>query len=367
MESVCCIILIMSQHLKKLVESVINDFDIAMTTGYAGYLASDLLYAATNYVPAVNETVAVDFAHMYSHLGKRSLLIMKNAGLNEAFLPIVNSCVLGTCAGMVFWITDDLAVKGSEMAQDSTALIKLMGIKPLKPKNLNQLYSLTRDAFVTSEKRKIPQIILIKESLFDSNFSGERKTLKNTNVESKELKVPHMKTAQSFIDSYSKRRQVRTSLLPRVKTEGPVSKFSSDLYKDLFAEIGKAQFGIVVGDFGTYTLAPNSPVKYGLHYGASIASGIAAAQVGKNTLVLVGEGGLTSGFESLFELLRKKVSLKIILIENGGISKTENVGVDLANLLGQLGIEIEVFYSKDLSGLSEKLSEIGLKVFVVRY
>ncbi len=357
----------MSEHLKKLVDSVVSDFDVAMTTGYAGYLASDLLYSAINYIPAVNETVAVDFAHMYSYLGKRSLLIMKNAGLNEAFLPIVNSCVLGTNAGMVIWITDDLAVKGSEMAQDSTSLIKLMGIKPLKPKNLNQLYVLTRKAFTISEKRNIPQVVLIKESLFNSNFSCERKALKNTSVESKELKVLHMKTAQSFIDSYSKRRQIRTPLLPRVKTEGPVSKFSSDIYKDLFVEIDKAQFDLVVGDFGTYTLAPNSPVRYGLHYGASIASGIAASKIGKKTLVLVGEGGLTSGFESIFELLRKKVDFKIILIENGGISKTEDVGVDLSNMLGQLGIVKEVLDSKGLHGLSKKLQEAGRKVFIVRY
>lgn len=357
----------MNERLKKLVDSVISDFDIAMTTGYAGYLASDLLYSATNYIPAVNETVAVDFAHMYSYLGKRSLLIMKNAGLNEAFLPIVNSCVLGTNAGMVFWVTDDLAVKGSEMAQDSASLIKLMGIKPLKPKNLNQLYTLTRKAFTISEKRNIPQVILIKESLFNSNFSCERKALKNASIESKELKVLHMKTAQSFIDSYGKRRQIRTPLLPRVKTEGPVSKFSSNIYKDLFAEIDKAGFDLVAGDFGTYTLAPNSPVRYGLHYGASIASGIAASLIGKNVVVLVGEGGLTSGFQSIFELLRKKVDFKIILIENGGISKTENVGVDLGNLFGQLGIEREIFDSKDLNSLSKKLQEVGLKVFVVKY
>lgn len=356
----------MSEHLKKLVDSVIFDFDVSMTTGYAGYLASDLLYSATNYIPAVNETVAVDFAHMYSYLGKRSLIIMKNAGLNEAFLPIVNSCVIGTNAGMVLWVTDDLAVKGSEMAQDSTSLIKLMGIKPLKPKNLNQLYALTRKAFITSEKRNIPQVVLIKEGLFNSDFSCERKALKNTSVESKELKVLHMKTAQSFIDSYSKRRQTRTPLLPKVKTEGPVSKFNSDVYKDLFAEINKAQFDLVVGDFGTYTLAPDSPVKYGLHYGASIASGIAASLIGKKTLVLVGEGGLTSGFESIFELLRKKVDLKIILIENGGISKTEDVGVDLGNMLGQLGIEKEILDSKEIIGLKDKLQETGLKVFVVK-
>lgn len=357
----------MAQHLSKLVDSIVSDFDVAITTGYAGYLASDLLYSATNYIPAVNETVAVDFAHMYSYLGKRSLIVMKNAGLNEAFLPIVNSCVLGTNAGMVFWITDDLAVKGSEMAQDSTSLIRLMGIKPLKPKNLNQLYFLTRKAFIASEKRNIPQVILIKESLFDSNFSCERKALKNASVESKELKVLHMKTAQFFIDSYSKRRQTRTPLLPRVKTEGPISKFSSDIYKDLFTEIDQAQFDIVIGDFGTYTLAPDSPVRYGLHYGASIASGMAASLIGKKVVVLVGEGGLTSGFESIFELLRKKVDFKIILIENGGISKTENVGVDLGNLFGQLGTEREIFNSKDLNGLSKKLQEVGLKVFVVRF
>ncbi|MEK7166186.1 MAG: hypothetical protein AAB874_05265, partial [Patescibacteria group bacterium] len=58
-------------------------FDISITTGYSGYLASDMLYSAKNYVPAINETVAIDFAHIHSYLGKRSLTIMKNAGLGR--------------------------------------------------------------------------------------------------------------------------------------------------------------------------------------------------------------------------------------------------------------------------------------------
>lgn len=355
-------------EIKGFIEAVIKDFNISITTGYAGYLASDILYSAPNYVSAVNETVAVDFAHVHSYLGKRSLVVMKNAGLNESLLPIINSCILGTNAGMVLWVIDDLLAEASEIAQDSSKLIKTIGIKPVRPKNWKQLYQYTRKAYEVSETRKIPQIIIINNNLFGSPIEYIASPLTDVNIPSKSMSVLHPNISKGYIDIYNKHRQTVTSMFPKIKEKTAFTgKLNTTVYSDLFKSIPRDEFDIVIGDFGTYTLAEGSVIRYGLHYGSAIACGIGAEITGMKPLVFVGEGGLTSGFESVIELVRKKTNMKIILIENGGISKQEDIGFDICEMLKNLKIPVEKVLSTEVSRLPELMKRDGLLVVSVQY
>ena len=355
-------------EIKDFLNSVLKDFNISITTGYAGYLASDILYSAHNYVSAVNETVAVDFAHIHSYLGKRSLIIMKNAGLNEALLPIINSCILGTNAGMVMWVIDDLLAEGSEIAQNSIGLIKTIGIKPLRPKSWKQLYEYTRKAYQISESRKIPQIVLINNNLFNSKIEFVSNLLDDRNIPLKAISVLHPNISKTYIDIYNKHRQTRTSMFPKIQEKKMFTgKLNTGLYADLYKSIPKNEFGIVIGDFGTYTLAEGSIVQYGLHYSSAIACGVGAELAGKKPLVFVGEGGLTSGFESMIELIRKRTNLKIILIENGGISKQEHLGFDLSETLNSLKIPVIKISNMEVSKIADLLKKDGLLVVSVQY
>lgn len=355
-------------QLKDFTHAITKDFNVAITTGYAGFMAADILYSTENYVPAVNETVAVDFAHMYSYNGKRSLVIMKNAGLNQSLLPIVNSCVLGTNAGMVIWVIDDLLAEASEIAQDSVLLVKTIGIRPLRPKNWKQLYEYTRKAYEISESRKIPQIIILNNGLFHSRMEFTSRALKDSNSPSQTISVLHPNISKRYLDLYNKHRQTRTGMFPKIKDKTEFTgKLNTSMYLDLYKSIPVSEFDIIIGDFGTYTLAEGSVIQYGLHYGSAIVCGVGAELMGKKPLVFVGEGGLTSGFQSVIELIRKKSNIKIILIENGGISKQEALGFDVSEMLVNLKIPLVKILNSEVSKLDSLLKKDGLLVISVQY
>lgn len=347
-------------------KSLVADFEIALTSGYAGYLASDLLYASPNYISAINETVAVDFSHIYSYLGKRTLLIMKNAGLNEALLPIVNSHLLGTNAGMVLWIVDDLDVEASESCQDSRELIRLLGTTPKKPNTWAELYSMTREAYLNGEKVGLPQSLIISNALFESEITFRQDTLKNKSLASKEICILHPKTAEKFMNKFN--QKTTSALFPALTQKGPtIAKLEPSTYVELFTILKKQKFDLFIGDFGTYTLAKGSPIKYGLHYGGAIASGVGASLAGIKPLVVVGEGGFTSGFEASLELIRKKPEIKIILIENNGISGQEDVGIDLTKICESLNISSKRITSTELDLLPKLLGAKGPCLIAVNY
>lgn len=358
----------MDDEIKELMNSITSDFEISITTGYSGFLASDLIYSAPNYVSAINETVAMDFAHVFSYLGKRSLVVMKNAGLNESLLPIINSCILGVNAGLVLWVVDDLKVAGSEILQNSYELIKLLGIKPMIPKTYEELYSMTRESYINSEKNKIPQLILLTNKLLGSKISYERKKHPNNCLASKEKCVLHPKTARKFMTNFNKHKQIATPMFPLlIKQEFTHKRLISTKYESLFSLVRKLNFDVAIGDFGTYTLAEGSIINYGLHYGGAVACGVGAVLANKKPIVFVGEGGFTSGFEAILEVLRKNIKLKIILIENGGISEKEEVNIDLIKLCNQIGINSVRIKESEIDKITQLLKREDVILIAVDY
>ena len=67
------------------------------------------------------------------------------------------------------------------------------------------------------------------------------------------------------------------------------------------------------------------------------------------------------------ELIRKKAKLKIILIENGGISKSEEVGLDLVQICNNLGISATRIKESEIKKISRLLQKEKLTLIEIDY
>jgi len=208
------------QALKK----ACDDSDVKFVSGYSGYISSAFLKEFDNETQALNETLAVEMAHIHSYLGKRSIVIMKNAGINQAALPFRNTCDLGVSAGMVVVITDDINAEMSENRQDSRVYSELGKTLLLEPKSPAEIYSMAREAFTLSELFKLPVIIRITNSLNKPKLFEE---VKRSKQEKKNIKR-------------AKRDKLLWVLSPL--TAGSLNKLHGKKYKKVEAYSEKSKF-----------------------------------------------------------------------------------------------------------------------------
>lgn len=344
------------QALKKGFEDSGGEF----VSGYVGYIASNFIKEFPWFEWAVNERSAVAMAHMHSYLGKRSLVIVKDAWLNDAALPFVNSCALGANAGMVVVVTEDEELRMSENRQDCQYYAHLSKTLILDPKSPSELYYLTLEGFRMSEKHRLPILLRVTNKLNnplvseDIEIGGlEGKVGRARRDPSKW--VLHPKTS-AMISADHDQRYTKICLevggsesldeilgnesVDADTGERKMNYFSeSSKYEGVFDLIRQRTPGIVIGDFGSYTLARGSPVEYGLHYGGSLTSAVGADIAGvENIYAVVGDGGFLHGISGLTEAVRKSSRVNYIVLDNGGISGKVPIGVDVRSLAEGVGV-----------------------------
>jgi Indolepyruvate ferredoxin oxidoreductase, alpha and beta subunits len=81
----------------------------------------------------VNEKVAIEYALGDSLAGRRSVVILKNVGLNAGADPLVNATTQGLRGGVVVVAGDDLDVVGSQNAQDSRYYGEVAQVPVIEP------------------------------------------------------------------------------------------------------------------------------------------------------------------------------------------------------------------------------------------
>ncbi|NYT05863.1 MAG: indolepyruvate ferredoxin oxidoreductase [Methanomicrobiales archaeon] len=114
-----------------------------------GYPISGIAAAAGAEL-CVNEKVALEYALGDSLAGRRAGVICKNVGLNTCADPLVNATTQGLVAGVVVVAGDDVAVRGSQNAQDSRYYGEVAQIPVLEP-DAETLGSAVEEAFAASE------------------------------------------------------------------------------------------------------------------------------------------------------------------------------------------------------------------------
>jgi indolepyruvate ferredoxin oxidoreductase alpha subunit len=112
-----------------------------------------------------NEKTALEAALGVSFAGRRALVTMKHVGLNVAADPFVNGALLGIRGGLVIAVADDPGMHSSQGEQDSRFYAFFALVPCLEPRNQQEAYDMTREAFDLSEGFQVPVLLRLSTRL----------------------------------------------------------------------------------------------------------------------------------------------------------------------------------------------------------
>ncbi len=115
-----------------------------------------------------NEKTAMEAALGVSFAGRRSLVTMKHVGLNVAADAFVNGALLGIKGGLVLAVADDPGMHSSQNEQDSRLYASFALTPCMEPRNQQEAYDMTREAFDLSERLAVPVILRLVTRLSHS-------------------------------------------------------------------------------------------------------------------------------------------------------------------------------------------------------
>ncbi|MCT4686721.1 indolepyruvate ferredoxin oxidoreductase subunit alpha [Vallitalea sp.] len=136
---------------------------VNIVTGYPGTPSTEILEYVFKkndgniYVEwSVNEKVALEVAAGASYAGLRSMVTMKQVGLNVSSDPLMSLAYIGVNGGMVIVVADDPGPISSQTEQDTRFFGMFSKIPVFDPSSPEEAYDMIKDAFEYSEKYKTP-------------------------------------------------------------------------------------------------------------------------------------------------------------------------------------------------------------------
>lgn len=140
-----------------------------LAASYPGTPASEILQAVASFAKetgypihaewSVNEKVAYETALANSMAGRRSVVSMKQVGLNVASDPFLRSAYLGVKGGLVVIAADDPGPHSSQTEQDSRFFAWFAKVPVLDPSSPREAKDMVRTAFELSEKYELPVML----------------------------------------------------------------------------------------------------------------------------------------------------------------------------------------------------------------
>jgi indolepyruvate ferredoxin oxidoreductase, alpha subunit len=156
--------------IKKSIKTLCDGFidgGIDNVINFPGFFSHEIFDNLNGDRISLNERVAFDISYGISLSGKRSLLTIKNIGLNVASDPFLHSLLSGVNGGMVIVITEDVDVVASQERQDSRHYHDFFGGMWFEPNSLNSAYNIARQSFYLSEKYDTPVVIRLTNNFFN--------------------------------------------------------------------------------------------------------------------------------------------------------------------------------------------------------
>ncbi len=120
---------------------------------------------------STNEKVAFDVAAGASLVGARSMVAMKNAGLNVAMDTFMTLPYTGIKGSMVIVVADDPNAHYSSTEQDTRIAAKYAEILCFEPMDQQEAKEMTKEAFLLSEKLSLP--VFLRSVTRISHASGD--------------------------------------------------------------------------------------------------------------------------------------------------------------------------------------------------
>lgn len=136
---------------------------VNLVSGYPGTPSSEIIetiskhaYQGLHLEWSVNEKAALEVAASASYSGARTLVTMKQVGLNVASDPLMSLAYVGVKGGMVIVSADDPGPISSQTEQDTRMFASFCRIPVFDPSSPEEAFQMIQDAFEYSEKYKTP-------------------------------------------------------------------------------------------------------------------------------------------------------------------------------------------------------------------
>lgn len=302
----------------------------------------------------INEKTALEYAIGDSLAGKRSVVIVKNAGMNALADPLVITTTQGLKKGVLIIAGDDTEAKGSQNRQDSRYYAEVAEV-PLVEPDEKSLHMAVEFGLSASEKYSRIAILRVTQDILEAEVTGAETVPAGRENGSGSLADPHltMKGRSQNADNIT-RKMFSQSKSPGVyppplhrglrKISGEIGRpfiadhrtatppsftkepetmesrgYSRGLcmncpYKPLFEMIA-ANGKEAICDTGCSLLAKNPPYNFGIaNYGLGSSVAVAAKSTG---LALLGDYAvLHSGLNSLIDIWQKGLPVLCIVLAN---------------------------------------------------
>ncbi|MEG2184277.1 MAG: indolepyruvate ferredoxin oxidoreductase subunit alpha [Cloacibacillus sp.] len=136
---------------------------VSVAAGYPGTPSTEIIETlAAVKQPGVkvqwsdNEKVALEVAAGAAYAGARSLVTMKQVGLNVASDPLMSLAYIGVKGGMVLAVADDPGPWSSQTEQDTRGFAKHANLPVFDPSSPEEAYEMVQSAFDLSEAFLLP-------------------------------------------------------------------------------------------------------------------------------------------------------------------------------------------------------------------
>lgn len=138
---------------------------VNLVSGYPGTPSTETLETIAGKNPgdiyvewSINEKAALEVAAGAAYSGARTLVTMKQVGLNVASDPLMCLEYVGVKGGTVILVADDPGPISSQTEQDTRVFGKYAKIPVFDPSTVQEAYDMIQEAFVFSEKEGTPVI-----------------------------------------------------------------------------------------------------------------------------------------------------------------------------------------------------------------
>lgn len=139
---------------------------VQVVSGYPGTPSTEVLETIAKRNPggvhvewSVNEKAGTEVAAGAAYAGARSLVTMKQVGLNVASDPVMCVNYIGVKGGMVIYVADDPGPISSQTEQDTRTFSEYAKIPIFDCDSPEQAFRAVQDAFDFSEKHETPVIL----------------------------------------------------------------------------------------------------------------------------------------------------------------------------------------------------------------
>ena len=136
---------------------------VNVVAGYPGTPSTEVLETIAKHRPddvyvewSVNEKAAMELAAGASYSGARTIVTMKQVGLNVASDPLMSLEYIGVKGGMVILVADDPGPISSQTEQDTRHFAAFSKLPCFDPSSVQEAYEMIQEAYEYSEKYNTP-------------------------------------------------------------------------------------------------------------------------------------------------------------------------------------------------------------------